>query len=61
MISKGILAKQNYMRERNGALRSNVLTSGSPVANHKSCIRTRRALLPGNIIFMLLVLISVRG
>jgi hypothetical protein len=29
-------AKPNYMRERNGAAKSNVLSSGSPVANPKS-------------------------
>jgi hypothetical protein len=33
---KGILAKQNYMRERNGAPKQNVLMSRSPVANPKS-------------------------
>jgi hypothetical protein len=31
-----LLAKQNYMRERNGAPKWNVLMSGSPVANPKS-------------------------
>jgi hypothetical protein len=36
MKENGILAKQNYMRERIGAPKSKVLTFKSPVDNPKS-------------------------